>query len=123
MANDIKDFWITIDNLLSERKASLVDMCEVTGIVYGTVNSQRVRGSLPKLDQLHLMAQYFGTSIENLVYPQETFTSPKLKRINNIRKACLIASEEDLLLVERILRIDNKNAFDNLAKPYTLRTK
>ena len=102
-----KEFWNNIDKLLRDRDLTLTDMCNKTGIAYNTVNGQRVRQSLPKLDQLLSMSRFLGTSMENLIMPSHDKKSPQMQRIDNIRKACLIASEEDLKLVERILRIDS----------------
>lgn len=108
-------FWDNIDTLLAERNYTLTDMCNKAGIAYNTVNGQRVRQSIPKLEQLLVMAQFFGTSIESLIMPNKQIISPHLKRIDAIRRACLIASEEDLKLVERILRIDSSRS----AKQFT----
>lgn len=115
-------FWETIDSFLDERRDNLTQMCEAIGIPYGTVNVQRTRHTIPKLDQLLLMAKYFGKSIEELVYQKEIPDNPHLQRIERIRRACMIATEEDLALVERILRIGNnaRVPFDFSPNPYKL---
>ena len=110
-----RDFWNNIDRMLSERNCTLTDMCNKSGIAYNTVNGQRVRQSIPKLEQLLAMSQFLGTSIESIIMPNKQIESPHIKRIEAIRRACLIAPEEDLKLVERILRIDSSRS----AKQFT----
>lgn len=121
MMVDGKTFWNRVDFELGEIDKTLMDLSKATKIVYGTMTDSRKRGALPKAEIIFKISRYLNVSVDKLLVNSEP--SPMTKRIDRIRRACLVASEEDLILVERILRIDGKNAFDNLAKPYTLRTK
>lgn len=113
-------FWRNVDKLLEDHKITYKELSLVTGIEYRAVTTQRNRHSIPKAEQLLIMAEFLKVSVDSLLR-DDAKISPEAQRIEKIKKACWLASEEDLLLVERILRIDGKNAFDNLAKPYTLR--
>ena len=99
-------FWRKVDELIESRNLNYTELAIKTGIEYRAFTSQRSRHSIPKADQLLDMADFFNVSVDFLLKDKEDM-SPKAQRIDNIRKACLIASEEDLKLVERILRIDS----------------
>ena len=68
---EIDLFWARVDYLLKLKRKSLTDLCNDCGIGYSAVNSQRTRGSLPKIGQIYAMAQYLGTSIEFLLSGKE----------------------------------------------------
>ena len=120
MMVDGKTFWNRVDFELGEIDKTLMDLSKSAKIVYGTMTDSRQREALPKAEIIFKISKFLNVPIDRLLSDAEP--SAMMKRIDRIRRACLVASEEDLLLVERILRIDSKNAFDNLAKPYTLRT-
>ena len=120
MMVDGKTFWNRVDFELGEIDKTLMDLSKSAKIVYGTMTDSRQREALPKAEIIFKISKFLNVPIDRLLSDAEP--SAMMKRIDRIRRACLVASEEDLLLVERILRIDSKSAFDNLAKPYTLRT-
>lgn len=101
-------FWMNVDAILSDKKITLREFCASTGISYHTISTQRVRHSIPKLEQLLEMGDVLNTSIEKLIYgskgKEERTIFPA--RVMTIAMRCMVASEEDLTLVERILRID-----------------
>lgn len=61
-------FWMNVDAILSDRKTTLREFCAGTGISYSTISTQRVRHSIPKLEQLLEMGKALNTSIEKLIY-------------------------------------------------------
>lgn len=101
-------FWMNVDAILSDRKTTLREFCASTGISYSTISTQRVRHSIPKLEQLLEMGQALNTSIEKLIYgsdyEEDRIVFPA--RVMTIAMRCITASNEDLTLVERILRIE-----------------
>ena len=109
-ANDIdmKDvdgwtFWNNVDSELTRRNWNLGKLCAATGIPYNTISVQRVRHSLPKIEQVYKMASSLNVSMEFLLTGNESSNSLS-PRLRNIINACMKADELDLLLVERILR-------------------
>lgn len=76
-------------------------------IPLNTYNGWRKRKILPRADECYAIAKALGTSVEYLltgeveqgIYPQ---------RIEIIINRCMVASEEDLSLVERVLRIESE---------------
>lgn len=99
-------FWRNVDELLDSLNITYKDLARLTGIEYRAFTSQKSRHSIPKAEQLLEMAAFFNVSVDALL-KSDNDESPQSKRIERIRRACLIASEEDLKLVERILRIDS----------------
>lgn len=106
---DGREFWLYVDRLLSLRKMSLGDFCEKAGVSYSTVSYQRVRHAFPKIEQLVAMANLFKISIEELV-TGELPSSVYPPRVRAIAQACLIAPDDDLRLVEKVLGIEEKKA-------------
>lgn len=104
MGLDERAFWLRIDAELERSNLSLGQMCTMLGLSYYTLNTQRKRHTLPKIEQLYGMSQIFNKSIEYLLSGKERDSFPP--RIQNIAIRCLSASEEDLALIERVLRIE-----------------
>ena len=106
---DGRQFWLYVDGLIAMRGLSLGDFCKQADINYNTVSYQRVRRALPKIEQLLSMSKVLGLSVEELVYGKKTKETPIefTPRVMNIATRCMTANEEDLTLVERILRIDS----------------
>ena len=101
-------FWMNVDAILSDRKTTLREFCASTGISYSTISTQRVRHSIPKLEQLLEMGKALNTPIEKLIYGSD-YEEGRIvfpARVMTIAMRCITASNEDLMLVERILRID-----------------
>lgn len=61
------DFWKRIDAYMIDNKITLRELAAKTGISYSTINSQRTRQNLPKVDQLVTMAQALGLSLEYML--------------------------------------------------------
>lgn len=106
-------FWNRVDEELSLSNRTIRDMSNSMDIVYGSLIDARKRKSIPKIEIICKIATYLGLPIERLVTNKSI--PQNLKRIDAIRRACLIAPEEDLKLVERILRIDSSRS----AKQFT----
>lgn len=66
MEIDAFAFWRRVDGLLIEKKKDLGALCSAIGYSYSTVNSQRTRHALPKLEQCISMARYLSVSVEFL---------------------------------------------------------
>lgn len=108
-AIDGRQFWLHVDSLIAAKGMSLGDFCKKADMNYNTVSYQRVRRALPKIEQLLGMSEVLGISIEDLVSGKDGYKKPAViftPRIMNIASHCMTATEEDLILVERILRID-----------------
>lgn len=112
MEIDAKSFWIKVDALLSESKKNLRVLCDETGIIYGTVSMQRLRGSLPKLEQIADMAIYFSVSLDELVFgdssnqrlPAAVKAVMQNSRLQTIVSA-LLASPDKLSAIETLLGV------------------
>ena len=71
---------------------------------YQSLRDQRTNNRMPKLELACSIAYALHTSVEFLVTGKERDSFPP--RIQNIAIRCLSASEEDLALIERVLRIE-----------------
>ena len=111
-------FWMNVDAILSDRKTTLREFCASTGISYSTISTQRVRHSIPKLEQLLEMGEALNTSIEKLIYGSDYKEGGIVfpARVMTIAKRCMIASDEDLSLVERVLRIETDSGEKSSAR-------
>lgn len=67
MQIDAFEFWRRADNLLSKKSMTLGDLSTQATLSYSTINSQRTRHSLPKVEQLLSMARALGVSMEYLL--------------------------------------------------------
>ena len=105
---DPRQFWLNIDNILYLRNMLIKDLCQKIDVPYNTLIIQRNRHSMPKTEQVALMAEALNVSIDQLIYGKSA--QPALpKRIQTIVDACLNATDEDLMLVERVLDIKKSN--------------
>ena len=68
---EIDLFWARVDYLLKLKRKTMTDLCNECEISYRSVNGQRTRKNFPKAEQLYVMAQYLGTSIEFLLTGKE----------------------------------------------------
>lgn len=110
MTVDGREFWLRTDSKLAASGKSLRDLCKDIGVSYFTVNTQRKNHAMPKVEQLLSMCQFLGASVDELVYGVER-QDEQIKltpRVKNIAMHCMIASETDLEIVERVLRIDSE---------------
>ena len=106
MEIDGRDFWLRVDSELVDAECSLRDMCKDIGISYFTVNTQRKNHAFPKIEQLLFMAEFLNKTVEELVIGKDKNKIELSPRVTEIAMHCMAASEEDLTLIERILRID-----------------
>ena len=120
MIVDGNTFWNRVDEELTLSNRTIRDMASSMDIVYGSILDARKRNSIPKIEIIHKVATFLGLPIERLV--TDSAVPSYLKRIDRIRRACLVATEEDLQLVERILRLDSPKIVDDKKKMTTLRT-
>lgn len=62
-----REFWNSIDNRLDACGENLTSLSEKTGIKYKTLSMQRNRHSLPGIEQLTAMANFFHISLDELI--------------------------------------------------------
>lgn len=92
--------------LLAKQKGTTIEgiLASAGAIPLNTYNGWRKRNILPRADECLVLAKALGTSVEFLVTGKERDSFPP--RIQTIAIRCLSASEEDLALIERVLRIE-----------------
>lgn len=73
------NFWNNVDITLRKRRQTYRAMCQDTGITYSSINTQRTRESIPKVEQVYLMAQFLGVSMEYLLTGEVTSFNPPAK--------------------------------------------
>lgn len=92
------EFWNRVDGILDEMKLSLGAFSNAIGLSYMTLNSQRKRHSLPKIEQLLDMAAFLHTSVEFLATGNDI-------DYNLIDEAKAVQNDKELqALVRAILR-------------------
>ena len=99
---DAYAFWCNLDRILG--KQTLKSISEKAGLNYRTIKNQRSAVRLPGLSDAYMLASALGVSVECLLTGKERDSFPP--RIQTIAIRCLSASEEDLALIERVLRIE-----------------
>lgn len=75
MKIDASAFWERFDFLMKEKFSDLGDFCEVAGLNYNTIISQRARKSVPKIEQLLDMSRTLETALDFLISGKETTDS------------------------------------------------
>lgn len=96
------EFWKVVDACNPYK--TIRGLCEATGLGYWNVAQQRSKDIIPKADVLLTISKALNKSIEYLLTGQESKEYPT--RIDAIARACLYsATGEDLLAIERILRL------------------
>ena len=101
---DAYAFWCNLDRILG--KQTLKSISEKAGLNYRTIKNQRSAVRLPGLSDAFMLASALGVSVERLLTGKERDSFPP--RIQTIAMRCLVASDEDLTLIERVLRIDGE---------------
>ena len=61
------EFWQMVDTCLEKNKMTNIDLANKTGLVYRTITTQRNRHTIPSGEQIYLMAQALGVSMEYLL--------------------------------------------------------
>ena len=102
---DGNEFWQNLSDELDRRGLNNMKLAEKAGLAYRTITTQRNRHTIPGAEQLYRMSVALGVTMEFLLTGQDTdiATPPRIMRI--IEK-CRSASDEDLALVERVLRLE-----------------
>ena len=113
-------FWTRVENELISTGRTIKELSASMDIPYSTLIDARRRKSYPRADILYKISRFLGLTVDALLSSSDIPQS--LQRINRIRRACLVATEEDLQLVERILRLDSFSAVDEKRKHANLRT-
>ncbi len=98
-------FWIRVDELRAAIPCQLIDMATMACIDYTRIKNQRSANRLPKLEDAYHIARVLNCSImylltgitENCNVPEKI--QPFIHALNK-------ASDEDLELVRRVLRIE-----------------
>lgn len=97
-------FWKNVDKVLGQQK--LISIAEKAGVNYRTIKNQRSGVRLPSLDDAFKIAKVLGVSLEYLLTGNQ-IDAKYPPRIERIIERCMNADNEDLSLVERVLRIDS----------------
>lgn len=95
-------FWKNLD--LCKKSRSLTEIAKELSLNYNNLLDQRTSNRLPRLEIAYSLAEALGVSVEYLLTGKERDSFPP--RIQTIAIRCLSASEEDLALIERVLRIE-----------------
>ena len=106
MIIDAFDFWKRVDDYMVKNKVSLRDFTAKTGASYSTINSQRTRHSLPKLEQILDMAKFLNTSVEFLATGESILQplTPEAQAVENDPdlRALVRAVQRDRTLLQAI---------------------
>ena len=99
------EFWTIVDGCNPYR--TIKGLCDATGLGYWNIAQQRSKNIIPKADVLLAISSAVNKSVDYLLTGVERREYPA--RIEAIARACLYsATGEDLLAVERILRLPSE---------------
>lgn len=99
------EFWKIVDRCNPYK--TIRGLCEATGLGYWNVAQQRSKNIIPKADVLLTISAAVNKSVDYLLTGTERRDYPP--RIDAIARACMYsATGEDLLAVERILRLPSE---------------
>jgi hypothetical protein len=106
-ANDIREFWERLEDILYKRKINLTDICRDRGLNYDTIISNKMRETYPTLYNTSNIAKALNTNVEFLLYGNEyelcVNESPPHYGSDNLTK--ILNEEPDIkALVWRILQ-------------------
>lgn len=104
-----RNFWLRIDTLRGNK--SLKEIAKECNLNYDTLRNKRSgeKPVYPNLVDGVVLAEALNTSARFLLTGENKETVIYPLRIRTIADACMKASEDDLKLVERVLRISSKN--------------
>ena len=106
---EAKSLWKRIEAL--NPYPTLTKLTEETGLDYRNIKNQRHLGRIPKSDDLYSLARELNCSMEYLLTGVDSKSYPD--RIERIAQRLLhFATEEDYILVERILRIQRSSLLE-----------
>ena len=121
MEFDGRDFWLRFDDLLLKKRSNIRELCHETGLLYGTINTQRTRHTIPKAEYLYFISRFLGVSIEYLLTGEPRESNPEIRAIQEnqgIKKIVdfLIKNPEVIEKIIMLFDIDvAKSATDRLA--------
>ena len=99
-------FWKIVDEY--NPYDTVLELSEKIGATYTKIRQQRANGTLPKASDLYKISQELHKPMEFLLTGKDSEPYPeRVMRI--IRFLTNFATEEDYILIERILRIPGKN--------------
>lgn len=100
-----REFWMRVDKILVSRKVMLKDIAAGAEIPYQSFTGWRTRHKFPDAQVLIKISQILHASAEYLVTGKEKDPDPPA--YSDIIYSLSNATEEDLMLIRRILRIDS----------------
>ncbi len=99
------NFWANVD--MCNPYKTIRGLCNATGLDYWNTAQQRSKNIIPKADVLLRISNAVHKSIEYLLTGKDRKEYPP--RIEAIARRCLyFASEEDLFLIEHILKMPSE---------------
>ncbi len=102
-------FWIRVDKLRATVPCQLIDMATLAGIDYTRIKNQRSANRLPKLEDAYQISRVLNCSIAYLLTGiREDASIPE--KLQPLFDALHKASDDDLELVRRVLRIEDYEA-------------
>lgn len=103
-----RNFWTRVDELRG--KMQLQELADKCGISFTTLRNQKSGKTLqlPKLIQSLLIAKALNTSVEFLVFGNESETTHYTRGVIEIADACMTATEEQLSVVRFALQLNSK---------------
>jgi len=100
-----RDFWNRVDNLWSGKPLKdLASSCQVDYVLF---LNWRTKHRLPDLVSACNLAKSLGTCAEHLTFGQ---SSNESRILGDVMSKLRFASEEDVELVKRVLRISSSNS-------------
>ena len=104
-----RSFWLRIDTLRG--KESLKEIAQRCNLNYDTLRNKRSGKNpvYPNLVDGVVLAEALNTTAKFLLTGEDKEIGNFSPRIRAIIISCINAKEEDLCLVERVLRISSKN--------------
>lgn len=106
------DFWTRLEREKNRSKISSRQIALQAGISESTFKQWKGNGRLPKAEDLIKICKVLNVSIDYMLTGKDMMYN---ERVMEIAQACSRASEEDLQLVERILRIEKNTALSKAA--------
>lgn len=103
-----KEFWGRVYAEQYKQKMTDNALAISSGIPYGTIHTQKSRGTLPKADILLGLCKALKVSADYLLTGEQK-KEEYPERIQRIITYCSNAKDEDLTIVERVLRIPTDN--------------
>lgn len=111
-------FLEVFKDLKAEKNVSLSKIAKETGIPITTLSNYVNRGSIPRCDQLNLLANFFNCSVDYLIGNEDNYTIPTTQGIQSLSQ-----EEKDLIKYYRAIEKPAKLAILNTAKSFYNQTQ